>query len=246
MNWSILTTAAGGAFIEFLEIVVIAYAIARSGYPREAIAGSIVGTLIVAAIAFPFSKVLKFIPLHWLEIFVGMTLIWFGGSWVRKSIQRQVEKRRASWMSNSPLEAEGIVLDDQSLNFNTLNFLIMAKSSFLENLEIAILIVTLGLASQAWYEALIGMTAALGVAVLIVAVLHRYLLNIPEVLIKLGVGILLSTLGTFWLGEGLGLGWEDITILVIAGIYSALSALNIWWLARNNLKDATLKSEPPA
>jgi Ca2+/H+ antiporter, TMEM165/GDT1 family len=246
MNWNILTTAAGGAFIEFLEIVVIAYAIARSGYPREAVAGSIAGTLIVAAIAFPFSKVLKFIPIHWLEIFVGTTLIWFGGNWIRKSIQRQVEKRRASWMSNSPLEAEGIILDDQNLSFNTLNFLIMTKSSLLESLEIAILIVTLGLASEAWYEALIGMTAALGVAVLIVAVLHRYLLNIPEVLIKLGVGILLSALGTFWLGEGLGIEWKDFTVVVIAGIYSALAALSIWWLSRNDLKDTALKSEPPA
>jgi len=38
VNWQISIAAMGGAAIDFLEIAVIAYAIARSGYPREAIA----------------------------------------------------------------------------------------------------------------------------------------------------------------------------------------------------------------
>jgi len=34
-----------------------------------------------------------------------------------------------------------------------------------------------------------------------------HLLKVPEVLIKLGAGILLMAFGTFWVGEGLGWNW---------------------------------------
>jgi Ca2+/H+ antiporter, TMEM165/GDT1 family len=238
VNWQILIAAMGGAAIEFLEIAVIAYAIARSGYLREAIAGSVLGILIVAAIAIPFGGILGSIPLNWLEILVGITLMWFGWRWTSKSLKRLAQGQRASWMSADPLAAEEIVLDRQDVGFNQLNFWVMTKSALLETLEIAILVVTLGLASGAWYESIAGTAIALGLAVAIVTVLHSYLLNIPEVLIKLGSGILLAALGTFWLGEGLKIDWwfGEIAIAAIVSAYSGLSAIGWWWLKRDRVE----------
>ena len=238
INWSILVAAIGGASIDFLEIAVIAYAISRSGYQREAVWGSILGVLLVAAIAFPFGEILGLIPLHWLEILVGITLIWFGWRWVSKSIKRQAQGKRAGWMSDDPLAAEEIVLDKQNSGFSNLNFWVMTKSAILEALEIAILVVTLGLASGAWYESLAGTAIALIFAVVIVAALHNYLLNVPEVLIKLGSGILLSALGTFWLGEGLGVTWmfADFAIAAIVAAYSGLAMLFLWWSKRQHME----------
>jgi len=235
VNWQILIAALGGAAVDFLEIAVIAYAIARSGYPQEAIAGSIFGMLVVAIIAVPFGGILGTIPLNWLEILVGITLIWFGWRWTSKSIKRLAQGRRAGWMSADPLAAEEIVLDRHNAGFNQLNFWVMTKSAILETLEIAILVVTLGLASGAWYESVAGTAIALGLAVAIVTVLHNYLLNVPEVLIKLGSGLLLAALGTFWLGEGLRIGWwfEDLAIAAIIAAYSGLSAIGWWWLKRD-------------
>jgi Ca2+/H+ antiporter, TMEM165/GDT1 family len=237
INWNILIAAIGGAAIDFLEIAVIAYAIARSGYRREAIAGSIFGVLLVGIIAIPFGGVLRSIPLNWLEIIVGITLLWFGWRWVNKSIKRLAKGKRAGWMSDDPLAAEEIVLDGQNLGFNQLNFWVMAKSAILETFEVAILIVTLGLASGAWYESLAGTAIALVFAVVIVTVLHNYLLNVPEVLIKLGSGILLGSLGTFWLGEGLGFDWlfGDLAIAAIVAAYSGIAAIVLWWLKRDLL-----------
>jgi Ca2+/H+ antiporter, TMEM165/GDT1 family len=230
VNWQILIAALGGAAIDFLEIAVIAYAIARSGYPREAVAGSIFGVTIVGIIAIPFGGILRSIPLNWLEILVGVTLLWFGWRWVNKSIKRLAKGKRAGWMSDDPLAAEEIVLDGQNSGFNQLNFWVMAKSAILETFEVAILVVTLGLASGAWYESLAGTAIALVFAIAIVTVLHNYLLNIPEVLIKLGSGLLLAALGTFWLGEGLKIDWwfGEIAIVAIFTAYSGLSAI-VWW-----------------
>jgi Ca2+/H+ antiporter, TMEM165/GDT1 family len=235
VNWQILIAALSGAAIDFLEIAVIAYAIARSGYRREAIAGSIFGVLLVGIIAIPFGGVLQSIPLNWLEILVGLTLLWFGWRWVNKSIKRLAKGKRAGWMSDDPLAAEEIVLDEQNLGFNQLNFWVMTKSAILETFEVAILVVTLGLASGAWYESLTGVAIALVFSVLIVTVLHKYLLNVPEVLIKLGSGILLGSLGTFWLGEGLGFDWSfgDFAIAAIVAVYSGLTAIGLWWLRRD-------------
>ncbi len=235
VNWQILIAAISGAAIDFLEIAVIAYAIARSGYKKEAIAGSIFGVILVGIIAIPFGGILRSIPLNWLEIIVGITLLWFGWRWVNKSIKRLAKGKRAGWMSDDPLAAEEIVLDEQNLGFNQLNFWVMAKSAILETFEVAILVVTLGLASGAWYESLAGVAIALVFSVLIVTVLHQYLLTVPEVLIKLGSGILLGSLGTFWLGEGLGFDWlfGDLTIAAIVAAYSGLSAIGWWWLRRD-------------
>jgi uncharacterized membrane protein len=237
INWNILIAAIGGAAIDFLEIAVIAYAIARSGYRREAIAGSIFGVSLVGIIAIPFGGILRSIPLHWLETFVGVTLLWFGWRWVSKSIKRLAKGKRAGWMSDDPLAAEEIVLDRENLGFNQLNFWVMAKSAILETFEVAILVVTLGVASGAWYESLAGTAIALVFSVLIVTVLHQYLLNVPEVLIKLGSGILLGSLGTFWLGEGLGFDWlfGDLAIASIVAAYSGIAAIVWWWLKRDIL-----------
>jgi uncharacterized membrane protein len=236
INWNILIAAIGGAAIDFLEIAVIAYAIARSGYRKEAIAGSIFGGALVAIIAIPFGGILRSIPLNWLEILVGVTLLWFGSRWVNKSIKRLAKGKRAGWMSDDPLAAEEIVLDEQNLGFNQLNFWVMTKSAILETFEVAILVVTLGVASGAWYESLAGTAIALVFSVTIVTVLHKYLLNVPEVLIKLGSGILLGGLGTFWLGEGLGFDWllGDLSIAAIVLAYSGIATI-VWWLLKRNI-----------
>ncbi|MBP0016718.1 MAG: hypothetical protein J7647_04075 [Cyanobacteria bacterium SBLK] len=231
MNVNVLAASAAGSFVEFLELVVIAYAIARSGYVREALWGSVIGILGIAVISFPFSQILQVIPLDILRVAIGSILIIFGLRWTRKSIRRQVQNKRAGWMSDAPLDAEGIILDDETTNFNVLNFWIVTKSALLETLEIAILVITLGLASQSWSEAIGGAIAALLLSIIIIAILHNYLSNIPEVLIKLGAGVLLISLGTFWLGEGLGFDWffGELSILAIIMTYSLMTVAAIQW-----------------
>jgi uncharacterized membrane protein len=68
--------------------------------------------------------------------------------------------------------------------------------------------------------------AALGLA------LHRPLARVPENTLKFVVGVLLSAFGTFWVGEGAGLGWPGPAAanadLAIPFLIAAYLALALW------------------
>lgn len=231
MNTGVFVTVLSGAGVEFFETAAIAYAVARSGYAREAIWGTVSGVGIVAVSAALVGTGLKLIPLHLLQIAIGLVLLWFGWGWYKKSILRQASHRRAGWITD-PLEAEGIHLESRNRRFSHVNFIVMFKSAALETLEVALVVLPLGLASGAWAEALSATGIALLFTLLLVAVLHGYLVKVPEVLLKLGAGILLLSYGTFWLGEGLGFDWwlGDWMLLILFGIYSLVSVLAIRWI----------------
>ncbi|MEL7039348.1 MAG: COG4280 domain-containing protein [Cyanobacteria bacterium J06592_8] len=237
MNWSIFFAAVGSASVEFLETAAIAYAIARSGYTREAVWGTVAGLSAVAVAAIALGSSLQLIPLYLLQIVIGSLLIWFGWGWVKKSVLRQAKGKRAGWMSDDPLEAEGISIETEPENFSPLNFMVMAKSAALEGLEVAIIVTTLGLASAAWFEAISATILALVLSVGLVTLLHQYLLKIPEVLIKLSAGILLTALGTFWLGEGLSFEWpfEELFVLILVAFYSLAATLAIYIIKKNQV-----------
>jgi len=231
MNVGVFVGVLGGASVEFFETAAIAYAIARSGYQREAFWGTVTGLALVGLATAVLGTGLQFIPLRWLQVVIGVVLLWFGWGWVKKSVLRQAKGQRAGWVSD-PLTSEGIALDYSSRGFSRLNFIIMTKSSALEALEVAIVVITLGLPSRAWIEAELGVVLALLLTVAVVVILHGHLLKLPEVLIKLGAGIILMAFGTFWLGEGVGLNWlfGDWFLLVLIGLYGLICFLAIRWL----------------
>ncbi len=160
----------------------------------------------------------------------------------QKSGTAQASGRRAGWLDDDPLAAEAISLETEQRGFSTANFIVMTKSAALEAFEIAVIAITLGTASNAWREVL-GAVGVAGVgSVVLVVALHAYLLKVPDVFIKLGTGILLSALGTFWLGEGLGWDWPlgDWAILGLLGLFSLIAALSIFWLRRRDQETASL------
>jgi len=58
---------------------------------------------------------------------------------------------------------------------------------------------------------------------------HRPLAMVPENGLKFAVGLMLVSFGTFWAGEGVGIGWpgEDVAILVLLAGYMGLSLLGV-------------------
>jgi uncharacterized membrane protein len=71
----------------------------------------------------------------------------------------------------------------------------------------------------------LGAVAALLVIIALGLILHRPLARVPENTLKFIVGVLLSTFGTFWVGEGMGLSWPaaDWSILALIAAYLAIA-----------------------
>jgi uncharacterized membrane protein len=113
-------------------------------------------------------------------------------------------------------------------------FVMAFKGVFLEGLEVVILVITLG--TSAHQLGLASVVAA--VAVVLVAlcgvVVAKQLSSVPENLLKMSVGVLLVTYGTFWTGEGLKVRWPggDSMLLGLAAIYAVVTWLFVLSLRR--------------
>jgi Ca2+/H+ antiporter, TMEM165/GDT1 family len=206
INSGVFIGAVLSSGIEFLEIVAVAYALSGAGYRREALFGSVVGIVGVALAGALLGPQLVLFPLRWLQVAAGVVLIYFGWNWTRKSIGRQAAGKRSGWIEN-PLRNKPLETSPSKAGFSCLNFVVMTKCAALETFEVALIVITIGLSSRAWLEALSGASIALAITVALVISLHGYLRRLPDVFLKLGAGLMLLTLGTFWLLEGLGLKW---------------------------------------
>jgi len=88
------------------------------------------------------------------------------------------------------------------------------------------------------------------VLVILVGTLVRApLQRIPENTLKFIVGIMLTTFGTFWAGEGFGITWpfSDLFLLLLAALYLVVSALLVTAMKRRQprVASATTASEAP-
>ena len=125
------------------------------------------------------------------------------------------------------------------------------KGVFLEGLEIVFIVITFGLNADDVPAAAAGAAIA-GVVVLgIGAVAHRPLAAVPQNTIKFAVGLLLSTFGTFWAVEGLGvfaagsesLEWPggDVALLVLLAAWSAFAWIAVRLLSRPRRVDGVIR-----
>jgi uncharacterized membrane protein len=112
-------------------------------------------------------------------------------------------------------------------------FVLSFKGVLLEGLEVAFIVVSFGVTAQALPPAILGAAAAFlavaGAGLLARGVVQR----IPRSALQLLVGTLLSSFGTFWAAEGLGVAWPggDTAILVLVGWYLLAAAGYIGWPA---------------
>ncbi|NGY06770.1 hypothetical protein [Solimonas terrae] len=195
----VFITALSCTAIEFFETLAIAYALARAGYRREAIFGTLLGQslIVVTALLSPWPA--AFVPLPWLRALAALLLLGTGAYWSWKSWRRLRARQRPRWVEQ-PLDKIGVtaVASDRISPFV---LLVMAKSSAVEALEVLIVVAPLALAAHAWPAALSGMLLAVLMVGALAVLLHGRLKAIPEVRLKLATGVLLMLIGLWWLVE---------------------------------------------
>ncbi|HEY4050601.1 MAG TPA: hypothetical protein VGM27_27360 [Acidobacteriaceae bacterium] len=212
--------------------IVLAVGVTRGW--RSAITGTLLATALLIVLVLSFGPSLQIIPIRKLQLFVGVLLLLFGMSWLRKAILRAAGvlslHDQATIFAH---QAAALRLSQTVRNkaFDTAGLITSLKAVLIEGLEVVFIVITVGATGHMLLPASLGALAAGLLVVLLGLVLHRPLTRVPENGLKLSVGILLSSFGVFWIGEGLRLSWiaHDWIIigLVISFFIAALGAVRV-------------------
>ncbi len=228
-----------GAFaasaVEMVEALTIVLAVGVTRGWRSAAWGAAVALVALTAIVVAFGPAITRLPIATLRVIVGTLLLIFGLQWLRKAILR-ASGLKALHDEDAIYRHEVDELRGAS-GHDWYAFTVAFKGVFLEGLEVAFIVVTFGGSQGSVGLAAAGAAAALVVVGIAGAVVHGPLSRVPENTLKFGVGVMLTSFGTFWSAEGAGADWPggDLAILaLIAGILAvslAMVAFARRWLA---------------
>ncbi len=222
----VLSTFAASA-VEMVEALTIVLAVGVTRGWRATAWGGVVALVALAVIVVVLGPAIDRIPLDALRIFVGTLLLVFGLQWLRKAILRAsghkalhdeeaiFEREVAESRQAAPVRAA----------FDWYSFTIAFKGVFLEGLEVAFIVITFGTAQGRMGLAALGALAALIVVGTVGLIVHAPLSRVPENWLKFGVGVMLTSFGTFWSAEGAGVDWPggEICLVAIIAFVIALS-----------------------
>ncbi len=218
-------TAGLASALEFAEAATIVLAVAYTAGWRVALratAAALAVLMVICAVLGP--ALLLYVPLWVLKIVIGIFMMLFGYTWLRKAIWRYAG-RKAMRDELAAYEREVESLRKQEARFA---FATAFNGVLIEGLEVAVIVVTFAAANAGTMIWAAGGALAAGAAVaLAAAILRKPFSRIPENAMGFVVGIMLLSFGTFWSGEGLGLEWwaADLTLVWIAAAYLATSLL---------------------
>ena len=106
-------------------------------------------------------------------------------------------------------------------------FVLALKGVFLEGLEVVFIVIGVGGTGKGLPVAIAAALIAAALVAALGVVVRRPLARVPENTLKYGVGVILTSLGTFWAAEGMGAHWplDFVSILGLIVVYFAASRL---------------------
>ncbi len=228
MTWSTAAPAITAAFlaslVEVVEAFTIVLAVATLRGWRPAALGTIAGLAVLAGIVLLLGPLLDRIPITSLQLAIGILLLLFGMGWLRKASLRAA--------GIIPLHDEDVIFatetaalsDEARRRQQSLGWaagITALKAVLLEGIEVVFIVIAVGTGRGLMVPASLGALAACVLVLSIGAVVHRPLSRVPENLLKFGVGVMLSSFGVFWTGEGLGIAWpgQDLALLLFAALF---------------------------
>jgi uncharacterized membrane protein len=240
--WATFLASFLASAVEFVEAFTIVLVVGVTINWRSALLGALAATGALAVIVAIFGTALvRFVPIDALRLVVGVLLVLFGLKWLKKAILRYaglkaMHDEEAIYEEQiAEMRARG---EHHQKRIDPFGVATSFKSVLLEGLEVAFIVITFG--SQATANAqgrgiAVATLGALGALLLVVVagvLVRAPLQRVPENALKFTVGVMLTTFGTFWGGEGLGIEWwhDDIFLLVLVAFYFAVSFALIAWL----------------
>ena len=246
------TTVSSGVFVlvlavflascvEMVEALTIVLAVGHTRGWRSCLEGAAAALVTLTVLVGAFGPALVRVPLATLHLVIGAILLIFGLQWLRKSALRSSglkakhDEDEIYRETVAELETLGPVAGRDRVGF-----VVAFKGVLLEGLEVVITVITLG--TSAHRLGLAAGVAAFAVVLVGVvgAIVSTQLSKVPENAMKMGVGILLTSYGTFWTGEGLKVRWPggDVWLLILVGTYGVVTWALVAMLRRDDARVA--------
>jgi uncharacterized membrane protein len=208
--------------VEAIEMVTIVIGVGATRGWRSTIFGVAAGFAVLAVVVLVVGAALTALPIAPLRLIVGALLLVFGLQWFRKGVIRVAARGFAGYHPAAVEDPE--VWTGPGVDWTA--FVIAFKGVLLEGLEVAFIVVSFGATANQY-----GVAAAAGVAAIVVVgiaglAVQGSVTRIPRSVLQLIVGVMLTTFGTFWALEGLGVEWPfgDGAIVGLLALYAATAA----------------------
>jgi uncharacterized membrane protein len=231
---AVMTAAFLASLVEAVEALTIVLAVATVRGWRPAGGGAFAGLAFLVLIVAVLGPLLDRIPLHLLQLIIGILLLLFGMRWLRKAILRSagvipLHDEAATYATETEELREQARRHEARLDW--LAAIASFKAVLLEGVEVVFIVIAVSAGRELLVPASIGAIAACVLVAGVGVVLHRPLARVPENALKFTVGVMLSAFGVLWTGEGLGVAWpgSDFAIVAFAALFLvvALTAVAI-------------------
>lgn len=225
--------------VEIVETFTILLAMGLTRGWRSTIAGALAAAVLLAVVTVVAGySILRLIPESLLQLVIGTLLLIFGLQWLRKAVLRSAGRKAlhdeaAIFARETAASREAGAR--QVLGLDWFAFVVSFKGVLLEGLEIVVIVLTFGISAGNIPLAVAGALLAIIPVTALVVIIRGPLSRVPENSIKFVVGILLTTFGTYWAVEGLGvfaadqasLDWPlgDVMLAVILAVWVGVARI---------------------
>lgn len=223
-----------GSAVEATEALTIVLAVGLTRGWRAPLLGTVAAIIALAVLVILFGQLIVARVPDWaLKLLVGTLLVLFGLRWLHTAVLRSAgvlamrDERRAYASTVSQLQ-------DESQPTDWVGFILTLKGVFLEGLEVVFIVIGVGGTGRNLPVAVVGGILAAVVVAAVGVYIRRPLARVPENTLKYGVGVILTSLGTFWAAEGMGAQWpgDFISIGGLVIVYFLASRLAITLIRR--------------
>jgi uncharacterized membrane protein len=226
--------------VEGVEALTIVLAVGVTRGWRSTMVGVAAAGAVLALVVVALGPALTVIPIRGLRVVIGGLLLVFGLQWLRKAILRasgfKALHDEAEIYRRETTEASTATADRRA-GLDWYSFTVAFKGVLLEGLEVAFIVVTFGSNQGSIPLAAAGAVAAIVLVTVVGFSVRAPLARIPENALKFGVGLLLTTFGTFWVAEGAGASWpgSDAALIGLLALYAAVSFLLVRLLRQRHV-----------
>jgi uncharacterized membrane protein len=236
-GWLLAGTTFLASAVEAVEALTIVLAVGYTRTWSSSLWGAATGFItLLAIVALAGPAIVAYVPLAALKLAIGVFLLVFGLAWLRKAILRY--SGRKALHDEEAIYGRSVEKLQSAVptgSHDRVGFATSFNAVLLEGLEVAVIVLTFGSTAPAgfWWSG-IGAIGAVIIVVVAGFVVRKPFGRIPENTMKFAVGIMLTSFGTLWAGEGLGIAWwgADLSLLWIVATFLAVSGAAVTFSQR--------------